>query len=190
MRHRVGRLVAIFPVLRQRSMNHPVDRDNRGRSAKRRWLLGGDRVEDAHDGVTRERRVSAEHLEEQAARGEEIGASIDGLPQHLFGRHVGGRAHDRPFERETRRGGATACRNWPGQPEIEQLHTVGRQEDVRRFQITMHKAPAMQRLERGQNRQRDLDRFGAPQRTPQQPDSQRLPLKEFHDQEQLALLFA
>jgi hypothetical protein len=54
----------------------------------------------------------------------------------------------------------------------------------------MHKAAAMQRLERGQNRQRDLDRFGAPQWTPQQPDSERLPLEEFHDQEQLALLFA
>ena len=73
-------------------------------------------------------------------------------------------AHDRPCERETRLGGAFAGGNRARQPEIEQLHAVGCQEDVRRFQIAMHEAPTMQRLERSENRQRDLNRFGAPQR--------------------------
>ncbi len=54
----------------------------------------------------------------------------------------------------------------------------------------MHEAPAMQRLERGQNRQCDLDRFGARQRTTQQLDGKRFSVEQFHGEEQHAVLFA
>jgi hypothetical protein len=148
-------------------MNHPIGRDYRGRSAQRGRLLSGDRVKDVHDVVACERRLPAQHLEEQAARGKQIGASVDGLPKHLFGRHVVGRADDGAREREVRLGGTTGGGNWPRESEIEQLHAVRCEEHVRGFQIAMHEASAMQRLERGQNRQRDLNRFGARQRTPQ-----------------------
>jgi hypothetical protein len=49
--------------------------------------------------------------------------------------------------------------------EVEQLDTVRRQENVRRFQIAMHEAVPVQRVERRQRRQRDRDRFTKWQRS-------------------------
>ena len=54
---------------------------------------------------------------------------------------------------------APACRGRPRQTEVEQLHAVRSEEDVRGFQVAMHHAPAMQRLECGQDSQRNLDRL-------------------------------
>jgi hypothetical protein len=51
--------------------------------------------------------------------------------------------HDGAREGETRRSRAAAKGNRPRQPEIEQLHAVRREEDVRGFQIAMYKTPAM-----------------------------------------------
>ncbi len=77
-------------------------------------------------------------------------------------------------------------RGRPRQTEVEQRHPVRDKEDVRRFQIAMHHAAAMQRLECGQDGQRNLDPFRARQRTCGQLDGKRLSLEQFHGQEQLS----
>jgi len=111
--------------------NHVIDRDNRRRSPQRGRLLGDDRVEDAHDRLTRERRCPAEHLEEHVGDGEQIGAGIDPLAEHLFGRHVVRRTDDDAGQSQTGFGRRARLSARPRQTEVEQLHSSRGQQRIR-----------------------------------------------------------
>ncbi len=77
----------------------------------------------------------------------------------------------------------------PGQPEIEQLHAVGSEEDVRRLEIAMDDAAGVQRLECAKHAQRGLQRLAQGDSATLDPAGQRLALQQLHDHEELAVLF-
>ena len=108
-------------------------------------------------------RPAREHLEEDRAGREQIGARVDRLARDLLGRHVARRAHHLPGARELGgRARATSRRARAGrQAEVEQLHAVRREEDVRRLEVAVDDAARVQRGERGQHAERRSARVSA-----------------------------
>ena len=70
-------------------------------------------------------------------------------------------------------------------PEVEQLHAVLRQEDVRRLQIAMDDPLLVQRPERAEHRERDLPGLPRRQRAACQTCAQRLAVEQLHREEQV-----
>ena len=115
-------------------------------------------------GVAMERAASREHLVEDAAEREDVGAMIAALPANLFGRHVADRAeHDAWFGRG-RHGGRVGrrerVRGLPRQTEIEDLdRAVAADEHVVRLQIAMRDVLVMRGREAAGNLSGDRDRL-------------------------------
>jgi hypothetical protein len=72
---------------------------------------------------------------------------------------------------------------WPREPEVEQLHAMRRQEDVRRLQIAMDDSFPMERGKRTENGQRGLNRVTCRQRPPGETLAEWLAFEKFHCQE-------
>ena len=89
------------------------------------------------------------------------------LARDLLRRHVARRAHQHPRLRELR-GRAERPRPLrvagPGQAEVEQLHAVRSEEDVRRLEVAMDDPARVQSAERGQDAEPDRDRLRHAQR--------------------------
>jgi predicted DNA binding CopG/RHH family protein len=77
-------------------------------------------------------------------------------------------------------------RGRPRQTEVEQLHPVRGKEDVRRFQIAMHHAAAMQRLSAARTASVIWTPSAHGNGPAGQLDGKRLSLEQFHGQEQLS----
>ena len=110
-------------------------------------LRGEDGSTDVRDGSAAKRSLSREHLVEHAAEGPDVGAAIDRLAARLFRRHVRCGAEDDAALGHCRRGEgfrrlhrASGCRlQRLGESEVQYFHqTIGREFDVRGFQITVH----------------------------------------------------
>ena len=146
--HRYRRVVAIGGLLLQRLVDHAVEPGHRAAAGQGRRLLVQDGVEHVDHRRAVERHLARQHLEEHRRQGEEIGARVERLPAHLLRRHVVRRADDGAGLGEAGRAvGAEAAGDRPGQAEVEQLHAVRRQEQVRRLQVAMDHPARVQRVE-------------------------------------------
>ncbi len=160
-----------------------------------------DRVEDDRGRLARERQRARRHLVEDRPEREEVRAGVRELPARLLGGHVRHRAHRRAGRREVVPGpdgleegdgpvGPPARSLDPGEAEVQDLHLPARvHEDVRRFDVAVHDAPGMRRLE-GVG---DLDAHGEQVlqvecRTPRHHLCERLAFEELHDDEVLPLV--
>ena len=92
----------------------------------------------------RERRLSGERLEQQAAERVDVGARVDALAEDLLGRHVLGPRHHGPLPRQgVERLGRL------GQPEIAQVGVIAaREQDVRRLDVSVDHPARVSRVER------------------------------------------
>jgi hypothetical protein len=121
----------------------------RGIADVERWrILRENRVHRLHGAVADERPPPGEHLVEDDAEGEDVGAMIRRRATYLFRRHVADRAeHDSGGRVESRHRRARRLRQrrrQPRQPEVEHLHaTVIGQEDVLGFDVAMDDALVM-----------------------------------------------
>jgi hypothetical protein len=147
-------------------------------------------VQHRHDRITREWPFPSDAFEQQHADSEEIRALIDRLAQQLLRRHVLMSTHDSaaPGQRQLclHRAGV----DLPRKAEIEQLHTVRREEHIRWLHVSVHEAAAVQQRQRRQNRRRRLDRLDGRERSTFQTGRERLPLEQLHGDERLTRRFA
>ena len=151
-------LVADVAVLVEGLVNNVFQIDRQGgiHSNCRSRLFVKDRIEQSGGGVTAKRERSCRHLIKHSAKGKQIGAGVQFLPQGLFGGHVSHRAqraagagemlfrHGRIFA-----GLRAGRRTDLGQSEVEDLcvAAVG-DKKIRRLDVTMHDAFGMSRIER------------------------------------------
>ena len=84
--------------------------------------------------------------------------------------------HRRVIGRELRR------LQFARESEVEELHAKTGEENVRRFQIAMNEAAAVQRVERGQDGQRDANRFRERNGAAPEPFGERLAVEQLHDE--------
>ena len=116
-----------------------------------------DRAHQVCCGGAFERAAAGEHLVEDRAEGEDVGAVIDVLRAHLLGRHVRDGAHHRAGRGGhllRRRVGIAVRRGELGQTEVEDLDSsVFADEKVLRLEVAMDDAL----LVRGRESVRDLD---------------------------------
>ena len=154
--HHRRRVVAVGGLLLQRLVDHAVEPGHRGAARQRRRLLVQHGVEHVDHRRAVERHLARQHLEEHRRQGEEIGASVECLATHLLRRHVVRCPDDGAGLGEARRAVcAEAAGDRPGQTEVEQLHAVRRQEQVRRLQVAMDQPARVQRVEGVEDLQRD-----------------------------------
>ena len=194
-RHRVGGRRPPAGALRERAPHHAIDRGDGGGTRQGRGLLVERRVQDL-DGVrAAEGGPSGQHLEEDRARREEIRARVERLAGDLLGRHVARRPeHDAGAGQLPR--GARECRRAlrvgarAREAEVEELHPVRREEDVRGLQVAVDDPALVQRLEGGEHPERDREGVGDAERAASQPLRRRLALEELHRDEELALVLA
>ena len=132
-----------------------------------------------------ERHLARQHLEEHRRQGEEIGAGVERLAAHLLRRHVVRRPDDGAGLGEAGRAvGAEAAGDRPGQAEVEQLHAVRRQEQVRRLQVAMDEPARVQRVEGVEDLQRDGGGVGRRQRPARHARAERLAGEQLHRHDQ------
>ena len=155
VRHRLGGRGPLGRFLGEGAADHAIDRRDGRRSRQRRRLLVYRRVQNRDDRAADERGPAREHLEQDGAGREQVGARVHRLAEHLLRRHVVRRAHDDARARELGCGVVLAQRRRPRQAEIEQLHAMRRQEHVRRLEIAVNDAAAVQRGERAQHAEPD-----------------------------------
>ena len=117
------------------------------------------RADDVGGGGAFERRLPCEHLVEEHAEREQIGAGVEIAAARLFGRHVVERAHDDAVLGldELRRSSLEAAERRAhqlGEPEVQDLHVaVGADHHVLGLEVAMDDAGVV----RGRDRLRDLD---------------------------------
>jgi hypothetical protein len=143
--------------------------------------------------VPAKRRASCEHLEQDGANREQIGAGVQPLGRELLRSHVAGRPHEHAASREvlvrieradqSRIGGSR-------QTEVEQLHTVRSEKHVRRLQVPVNDPACMQRRQCGEHRQCNGRGLGYGQGSSEQSRAQSFALQQLHGDEQLAAIFA
>ena len=95
--------VALLGVLGQQPLHDPAHGDGHPGRGRRR-LLGEDGHQRLHRGGPLEGAAAADHLVEDGAQRELVGAMVDGLAARLLGRHVARRAHDHALARTRQRG--------------------------------------------------------------------------------------
>ncbi len=184
-RRRVG--VAIGRPFGGRAVDDPVHGRQRRRAAHRRQRLVHDAVEDLRRRLSGKRRAADQQLEEDGADREEIRSGVERIGGELLGRHVVRRAHDRSGHRDVGMClvGGLLCR--ARQPEVEQLDAVGGEKDVRRFEVAMDQPAGVNRGQRREDPQRDVNALGERHRPAGEPRRQRLALEQLHRDEQLAV---
>ena len=98
-------LIPVVRILREARADDAVERRRGdGLDARhRRRLVLQNRAEQARARLAFERRAAGEHLEQQRAEREDVGARVGLEPFDLFGRHVLKRPEDRALRRQVRR---------------------------------------------------------------------------------------
>ena len=138
-------------------------------------------------------RTAGCHLEEDKPEREDVGACVDLVAAQLLRRHVRERADSGPFGGQHRswraRLGNGVCasdlRRRLGDTEIEQLRAPCRQEDIRRFDVTMNDSGGVRCRKRLGQCNRRLHHNGQVERALEQPLVERFALEELHDDEGL-----
>jgi hypothetical protein len=143
-----------------------------------------------HDGLggtrAKERRPAGEHLEEDGAKGEDVGAMIGGLAAGLFRREVGDGADD-GAGRGLGDGIGLAIETGsvfvePRQAEVENLHhAVAGDEDVLRLEIAMGDAALMGGGQPLRDLMSPVERAADFELALLQPLAQRGPFEQLHD---------
>jgi len=142
-----GRLESPLRLFFQATPDNAVQPRRRlpARGRQFRHILFQDGVHDLHRGLAAECPLARNHLVENSAKTENVGAMIEGLPAHLLGGHVADRSHDcaRSGRRGDRHGwrfvGGRFGRSLLGQTEIENLHAfITSDENVVGLQVAMH----------------------------------------------------
>ena len=157
-RHPFDRVVAILRAPLECVRDDRIEM-HKGRDAERRRIILQHGVEPVDVGGGVERDPSRHHFEQQHAKREDVGASVDGVARDLFGRHVAHRARDRAWR--CHQCGCQRIRpiGLPGKAEVQQLHTALRQEDIGRFEIAVHESLLMERRDDVHQRRHDSDRI-------------------------------
>ena len=172
-------------------------RHRRHRRSPRRFVAQ-DRAHDPRRRIGGKRLEAGHHLEQDRAKGEDVGAGIDLLAFQLLGRHVvqGAQHGAKGGERRAivaghggavrRHGGAVrrAAPDVARQAKIKQPRAGPGQHDVARLQVPVHDAGAMRRGECLGNLHAELERLLDRQGAALQPLRQALAFQELHHQEQ------
>ena len=134
-----------------------------------------------------ERPTAGQHLVEDRAESEEVGAMVDFAAPDLLRRHVTRRAEDdarlrahgrRLRELHVRRRAGREHR----QAEVEDLDEAAvRQKDVVRLEVAMHDAAVVRGREAFRDLERVLDGLARRNRGRREPRPKRLPLEKLHD---------
>ena len=186
-RRRVG--IAVRRPLGDGELDDAVGGHHLGAAGQRRRLRDRDRAKDLDDGAARERGLARQHLEEDRADREQVGGGAEDLALPLLGRHVAWGPHERPRLRQ-RDLGSELLRHRPREPEIQQLHAVRREKDVRGLQVAVDDAPRVQGLQRRQHPQRDPERLSDRNALAGETLLECLALQQLHDEVELAALFS
>src|SRR5207249_1753300 len=149
----------------------------RGPGGERRRLPPDDCVRRLERRAAGERAPTGDHLVEDRAEREDVGAVIGVLPLHLFRRHVGYRSHDGAAQRlEGRRIRASSLpwRNHGriahqlGDAEVDDLQAaLDRDEQVLRFEIAVHDSLGVRRRQAAGELDRVIEQLRWRQRRPQ-----------------------
>ena len=133
-----GALVTIVAPLRERVQHDRVERRRHRRLVERRGLrLFADVLIDEADGLADERCAPRQQLEQDAAGGVQVGASVDALALRLLGRQVPGGADDGLGARHRRADVGEGA----GDAEVHDLDgTAARHHDVARLDVAVHDA--------------------------------------------------
>ena len=116
-------------------------------------------------------------------------AGLSDLALPLLGRHVAGGPHQRPRLRQ-RDLGSELLRHRPREPEIQQLHAVRREKDVRGLQVAVDDAPRVQGLQRRQHPQRDPERLSDRNALAGETLLECLAFQQLHDEVEFPALFS
>ena len=152
--------------------------------ARRDGILGDNLVDDGGDVLTVEGLLAGEHLVEQHAHAEKVGAAVDGLALHLLRRHVIRRAQHLA-------GGGHRAAGF-GDTEVHYLHrAAGPEHDVGGLDIAVDYAVGVGVVEAGTDLAHDVDNFLHRQRAmlAEQP-MQGLALDVLHGDVEDAILLA
>ena len=112
-------------------------------------------MDDFDGGAAAVRRLPGHHLVNDRARGKDVRSSIGRLPADLLRRTVLRRANQHARGSEPRRRYRGVGAGGGGDTEIQELDAVRRQEHVRGFQIPVHNAMTMQRIDPGEHAERE-----------------------------------
>ena len=156
-----------------------------------RRLFAQDRRHGLGGGVAPERSAAGQHFIEHGPEREEIRAGIDRLVPHLFRRHVTDRADDGAGIRDggDRLGSARVRGKVARQAEVQHLHlSIGQQEDVLRLQIAVNEMFVVRGREAACDLKRDIDRLAGGNGAVDHPLTQRLPLEQLGDDEELVVV--
>ena len=185
--------VPLGRLLGQRPADRRVQRRERRGAHEGRGVLieGAGKSRDC--GVARKRPAPGESLVEDDARGEEVGACVDGLAEDLLRRHVTRGPDDQPWAGEVgaaREAAGDLARQLTSQAEIDELAAVGRQEEVGGLDVPVHDARVVKGGQGGEQVLREVERLGRREGLPAQPRRERLSRQQLHGQERPPALLA
>ena len=183
-------LVTVVGIFRQTTADDVVERAG----LHRRRLALHDRGDQAGAARAFEGAAAGDHLVDDRAEGEDVGAGVGVARLELLGRHVRHRAEQRPLFRQRLllRGvvGAERLRLVLRQAEVEHLRPRLREHDVARLEIAMDDAEAVRGVERAGDVDRHAERLAQRQRPARDRVGERLPFEVLHDQVVDAVLMA
>ena len=156
-------------------------------------------VQDRAHGVRRRRSgegpAPGEHLVQDAAEREDVGAVVGRVPPYLLGGHVAHRAHNHPRARSVRHRrrrlglGLLQRRSQLRETEVQDLDDTGaRDEHVPRFEVAVHDPLFVRRGQALGDLDADLDGLPGRQAAAHEKLAQRLAFKQLGDEERRALV--
>ena len=180
-------------TLGERPADEPVERDHGGVAGERGRLFVQRRRQHLDDARAEEGGAPRDRLVQDRPGGEQVGARVGVVAEHLLGRHVARRAHEQAGPGELGAGLERLrelARERARETEVEQLHPVGGQERVRGLEVAVERPARVERRERREHLARERHRLGDGQRPALEAIGERLALEQLHGDEQLPAVLA